>query len=144
MQRPSHVMQDQQLILHGVGFFLLFFTSDDNWSGSLLDEKAKLLLTLRPENPGVVALKTSVAILFGGQSSEHEVSLQSARNVINAIDRGTYELTLIGVDKQGRWLHFDESDYLLNGSDPSKIKLSTSGRVLSLIPGATADRKSVV
>ena len=83
-------------------------------------------------------MKTSVAILFGGQSSEHEVSLQSARNVINAIDRGTYELTLIGVDKQGRWLHFDESDYLLNGSDPSKIKLSSSGRVLSLVPGATA------
>jgi D-alanine-D-alanine ligase len=95
-----------------------------------------LLLTLRPENPGVVALKTSVAILFGGQSSEHEVSLQSARNVINAIDRGTYDLTLIGIDKQGRWLRFDESDYLLNGNDPSKIKLSASGRLLSLLPGS--------
>ncbi|NAS73624.1 hypothetical protein CVE35_21090, partial [Pseudomonas syringae pv. actinidiae] len=32
-------------------------------------------------------MKKSVAIVFGGQSSEHEVSLQSARNVINAIDR---------------------------------------------------------
>jgi len=82
-------------------------------------------------------LKTSVAILFGGQSSEHEVSLQSARNVINAIDRGTYDLTLIGIDKQGRWLRFDERDYLLNGSDPAKIKLSASGQLLSLLPGAT-------
>lgn len=81
-------------------------------------------------------MKTSVAILFGGQSSEHEVSLQSARNVINAIDRGTYELTLIGIDKQGRWLRFDESDYLLNGNDPAKIKLSASGRLLSLLPGS--------
>lgn len=82
-------------------------------------------------------MKTSVAILFGGQSSEHEVSLQSARNVINAIDRGTYDLTLIGIDKQGRWLRFDERDYLLNGSDPAKIKLSASGQLLSLLPGAT-------
>jgi D-alanine-D-alanine ligase len=83
-------------------------------------------------------LKKSVAILFGGQSSEHEVSLQSARNVINAIDRGIHELTLIGIDKSGRWLRFDESDYLLNASDPAKISLSTSGKLLSLLPGSVS------
>jgi D-alanine-D-alanine ligase len=80
-------------------------------------------------------LKKSVAIVFGGQSSEHEVSLQSARNVINAIDRNSYSITLIGVDKQGRWLRFDERDYLQNPTDPSTIKLSEAGRVLSLLPG---------
>ncbi|KFE52555.1 D-alanine--D-alanine ligase [Pseudomonas syringae] len=83
-------------------------------------------------------MKTSVAILFGGQSSEHEVSLQSARNVINAIDRGSYDLTLIGIDKQGRWLHFDECDYLLNADNPAQIKLSESGKLLSLLPGSLA------
>ncbi|GFM85252.1 D-alanine--D-alanine ligase A [Pseudomonas cichorii] len=82
-------------------------------------------------------MKKSVAIVFGGQSSEHEVSLQSARNVINAIDRESYELTLIGIDKLGRWLRFDESDYLLNASDPAKIRLSTSGKLLALLPGST-------
>jgi D-alanine-D-alanine ligase len=87
---------------------------------------------------GVVALKKSVAILFGGQSSEHEVSLQSARNVINAIDRGSFDLTLIGIDKAGRWLRFDEDDYLLNAQDPSKISLSSSGTPLSLLPGSIA------
>jgi len=81
-------------------------------------------------------LKKSVAIVFGGQSSEHEVSLQSARNVINAIDRDRYELTLIGVDKSGRWLCFDESNYLVNAEDPSRIKLSTAGKQLSLLPGS--------
>jgi D-alanine-D-alanine ligase len=81
-------------------------------------------------------VKKTVAIVFGGQSSEHEVSLQSARNVINAIDRGRYEVILIGVDKAGRWLHFDEDDYLLNASDPAKIKLSFSGTLLSLLPGS--------
>lgn len=81
-------------------------------------------------------MKKSVAIVFGGQSSEHEVSLQSARNVINAIDRDSYELTLIGIDKQGRWLRFDESDYLLNSGDPAKIRLSSSGKPLALLPGS--------
>ncbi|RMP52870.1 D-alanine--D-alanine ligase, partial [Pseudomonas syringae pv. atrofaciens] len=81
-------------------------------------------------------MKKSVAIVFGGQSSEHEVSLQSARNVINAIDRERYALTLIGVDKLGRWLHFDEADYLLNATDPARIKLSASGKPLSLLPGS--------
>lgn len=83
-------------------------------------------------------MKTSVAILFGGQSSEHEVSLQSARNVINAIDRGSYDLTLIGIDKQGRWLRFDEHDYLLSADNPAQIRLSESGKLLSLLPGSLA------
>jgi D-alanine-D-alanine ligase len=82
-------------------------------------------------------LKISVAIIFGGQSSEHEVSLQSARNVINAINRDSYDLTLIGIDKSGRWLRFDESDYLLNADDPAHISLSTCGTLLSLLPGST-------
>ena len=80
-------------------------------------------------------MKKSVAIVFGGQSSEHEVSLQSARNVINAIDRDSYELTLIGIDKSGRWLRFDESDYLLNATDPARISLSPAGKLLALLPG---------
>lgn len=82
-------------------------------------------------------MKKSVAIMFGGQSSEHEVSLQSARNVINAIDRTRYDLTLIGIDKQGRWLRFDESDYLINPTDPARIALSTGGRTLALLPGSS-------
>lgn len=80
-------------------------------------------------------MNISVAIVFGGQSSEHEVSLQSARNVINAIDRNRYWLTLIGIDKQGRWLRFDEADYLRNADDPAKIGLAASGVELSLRPG---------
>lgn len=80
-------------------------------------------------------MKKSVAIVFGGQSSEHEVSLQSARNVINAIDRDSHELVLIGIDKSGRWLRFEESDYLLNPTDPARISLSPAGKVLALLPG---------
>ena len=56
--------------------------------------------------------KFKVGILFGGKSAEHEVSLQSAKNVYDAIDRDKYEPVLIGIDKDGRWLLSDESRFL--------------------------------
>jgi len=48
--------------------------------------------------------KLTVGILFGGQSAEHEVSIQSARNIYNALNREKYRPALIYIDKQGRWL----------------------------------------
>jgi D-alanine-D-alanine ligase len=51
--------------------------------------------------------KIRVGVVFGGRSTEHEVSLQSARNVLEALDRGKYEPVLVGIDKAGRW-HLDE------------------------------------
>ncbi|MCX7667762.1 MAG: D-alanine--D-alanine ligase [Atribacterota bacterium] len=49
--------------------------------------------------------KMKVALIFGGKSVEHEVSLQSAENVFEAIDKTKYEVILIGIDKEGLW-HF--------------------------------------
>ena len=54
-----------------------------------------------------------VAVLFGGCSSEHEVSLQSAHAVITHIDTEAYELVMIGISKDGKW-------YLYQG-DPANI-----------------------
>ncbi len=51
--------------------------------------------------------KTRVGILFGGRSAEHEVSVQSARNILEALDRDKYEPVLIGIDRTGRWLLSD-------------------------------------
>jgi D-alanine-D-alanine ligase len=48
--------------------------------------------------------KLRVGVLFGGQSGEHEVSLTSARAVMAALDRDTYDVVPIGITKQGRWL----------------------------------------
>ena len=47
--------------------------------------------------------KRKIAILFGGCSSEYEVSLQSSYAVITHIDTKKYELILIGITKTGRW-----------------------------------------
>ena len=45
--------------------------------------------------------KTRVGIIFGGRSAEHEVSLQSAKNIFDALDKERFDVSLIGVDKQG-------------------------------------------
>lgn len=44
--------------------------------------------------------RTRVGIIFGGKSSEHEVSLQSAKNILDALDRERFEPVLVGIDKQ--------------------------------------------
>ncbi len=58
-------------------------------------------------------LKKKLAVLFGGKSAEHEISIRSANNIINNIDKDKYEIILIGIDKQGRWFtNLDNSRYL--------------------------------
>lgn len=79
--------------------------------------------------------KQRVGIVFGGKSAEHEVSLQSAKNVVDAIDKEKYEVTLIGIDKQGNWHVNDASNYLENENDPSHIRLHHSEEGVALVPG---------
>ncbi len=52
-------------------------------------------------------MKETVVVLFGGQSSEHVVSCMSAVNVIEQINQEEYELALIGITQEGRWLLVD-------------------------------------
>jgi D-alanine-D-alanine ligase len=78
--------------------------------------------------------RINVAILFGGKSAEHEVSLQSAKNVLEAIDKETYNPILIGIDKAGRWLLSDESTFLINESDPKLIALNKSSEAVTFAP----------
>lgn len=51
--------------------------------------------------------KIRVAVIFGGQSSEHEVSRFSAESVISNINTDKYDVAMIGITKEGRWLPYD-------------------------------------
>jgi len=77
---------------------------------------------------------TKVGILFGGKSAEHEISLLSAKNVYDAIDRTKFEPILIGIDKTGRWLINDAEKFLLNPENPALVKLNPNGKDVSLRP----------
>ncbi|QJP11137.1 D-alanine--D-alanine ligase [Pseudomonas multiresinivorans] len=79
--------------------------------------------------------KLRVGVIFGGRSAEHEVSLQSAKNIVDALDRERFDPVLIGIDKEGRWHLNDASDYLLNQENPALIALNRSNRELAVVPG---------
>lgn len=79
--------------------------------------------------------KLRVAVLFGGRSAEHEVSLRSARNVINMIDRDRYDVVAIGIDKEGRWFLGDEAKLLIDEQDPTLVKLNRASTDLVVQPG---------
>lgn len=48
--------------------------------------------------------KLHIAVLFGGRSGEHDVSLMSARSVLSVLDPAKYEVTQIGITREGVWL----------------------------------------
>src|SRR6266536_3122437 len=81
-----------------------------------------------------MARKIRVGILFGGRSAEHEVSLQSAKNIIDAIDTNKYEVVLIGIDKKGQWHLNEESRFLLPITQSELSELPEGGEILALVP----------
>ena len=61
-------------------------------------------------------MKKNIAVIFGGQSTEHEVSCKSAYNVISQIDRSLWNIVLIGITKEGRWVNTEKLESLKDGS----------------------------
>jgi len=78
--------------------------------------------------------KINVALLFGGKSAEHEISLKSAKNVIEAIDKERFNPILIGIDKGGNWLLNESTSILLNSHDDATISLNLESDEVALIP----------
>lgn len=87
-----------------------------------------------------------VGVVFGGRSSEHEVSLASARNVMNALREAGYEVAPIGIAPSGRWLTGEQVEQLTAGSasgstvqqDDSPAEMTVSGDTWALLPHDSA------
>lgn len=62
--------------------------------------------------------KPNIAILYGGRSVEHEISIRSAKNVVANIDKEAFSIVLLGIDKSGSWY--------LNKTIDDDIKSGTS------------------
>lgn len=60
--------------------------------------------------------KKVIAVIFGGQSSEHVVSCMSVANVLNHIDKEKYEPVLIGITESGHWLKVDSIEEIQSGT----------------------------
>jgi D-alanine-D-alanine ligase len=82
--------------------------------------------------------KIRVGILFGGQSAEHEISILSARNVLEALDPSRFEPLLIGIDKSGRWLIQDAQRLLTSARDPRQVRIEDGAP--ARLPSAFGER----
>ncbi|MGH2615294.1 MAG: D-alanine--D-alanine ligase family protein [Thermomicrobiales bacterium] len=78
--------------------------------------------------------KMRVAVMFGGQSSEHDVSLRSAQTIVGALDPDRYDVVPIGVTRDGQWL---------TGGDPFAALTATSP-LFALGDGSASDSAAAV
>lgn len=74
-----------------------------------------------------MAKRLRVAVLFGGQSAEHDVSILSASNVVKALDRSKYDVVPIAITRSGQWLAVD--------LDGGALQVPDGGTQLCLLPG---------
>lgn len=71
--------------------------------------------------------KKRVAVLFGGQSDEHDVSLRSAQTIIQALDPARYEVVPVGITREGRWLAGGDPMQVLTAASPMFHLASKNG-----------------
>ncbi|MHA7772840.1 D-alanine--D-alanine ligase family protein [Roseibium sp. M-1] len=78
--------------------------------------------------------KTRIAVLFGGRSAEHDVSILSATNVFNALDPNRYDVLPVYITRQGRWLLSRLENGPATPDDGTEVCLLPGGhgRVLAL------------
>jgi D-alanine-D-alanine ligase len=79
--------------------------------------------------------KTRVIILCGGRSAEHEISLLSARNVLQALDRERFEPVVVGIDKLGHWRRESERTLEAAAGDPRLVALDANAPVVTVEEG---------
>jgi D-alanine-D-alanine ligase len=78
--------------------------------------------------------KLRVGVLFGGRSSEHEISLRSALTVMSAMDPERYEIVPIGIGRDGHWYLKHDALKLLRQETPRLGALKRGGTPVSLLP----------
>lgn len=61
-------------------------------------------------------MKKTLLAVFGGASTEHEVSCKSVQNVVKNIDKDKYDIILVGITKKGEWLYVDSLKSIEDGS----------------------------
>jgi D-alanine-D-alanine ligase len=78
-------------------------------------------------------MKKKVALIFGGRSAEHEISLRSIKNIYEALDKNHFEAFLIGISKEGSWYHIGSADSLKKMTALTDSTLPRDAQPTSLI-----------
>ena len=78
--------------------------------------------------------RTRLAILYGGRSAEHQVSVVSARSVMEALDPDRFEVVPIAITRDGAWLLPDRSPLELTASDGALPEVDPAGTEVAVRP----------
>ena len=76
--------------------------------------------------------KLNVALIFGGKSGEHEVSLISTSSIYKHIDKDKYNVMTIGITKEGRWLYYEGNEENIKNGE--WVNLANRNVEINLIP----------
>jgi D-alanine-D-alanine ligase len=82
-----------------------------------------------------MAKKKKVAILYGGRSVEHAVSVNSARNIFEFLDKNLFEPIPIGISKSGQWFLKNEVNKEIEDGEPIGLTLHPGNPELILLSG---------
>lgn len=81
--------------------------------------------------------RKTIGLLFGGRSAEHEVSRLSAANVLRALDPERYDIVLIGIGRDGRWLLCDSGNGAGRGA--RSLDIPEGAPAVTLLPGGNGE-----
>jgi D-alanine-D-alanine ligase len=73
--------------------------------------------------------RKTVAILFGGKSVEHKISLRSAKNIYDNIDKDNFNIVLIGISQDGQWYYLEDYTFNIEEGEPIALKLTQRGDI---------------
>ncbi len=80
--------------------------------------------------------KIRIGIIFGGRSGEHEVSIRSAKTVIEQIDKAKYDITPIAISKDGSWMSPKDSLALFPAETQAKLPANYSNQPINIFRDA--------
>lgn len=76
--------------------------------------------------------KLNVALIFGGKSGEHEVSLSSTASIYKHIDKDKYNVFTIGITKDGRWMYYEGNEENIKNGE--WVNLANKNVEINLVP----------
>ena len=88
--------------------------------------------------------KKQIAILCGGRSSEHEISLISAKNIVNALDTEQFDAHIIAVSREGKWYYSQDHDWLPLEATGEPPKVEEHGEPVVIIPGPQEQKIALI
>ncbi|HMG90384.1 MAG TPA: D-alanine--D-alanine ligase family protein [Chryseolinea sp.] len=91
-----------------------------------------------------MARKKKVAILYGGRSVEHAVSVNSARNIFEFLDKNLFEPVPIGISKEGQWFIKSEVNKEIENGDPIGLTLHPGNPEFILLSGKPSVKVDII